>query len=215
MTEQRTVHNPPSTSSPPRLAVEPMRVADIPEVLRIERASFPTPWSEVGYRRELTRNEFAHYFVLRLYPKRSRKRRGWPPLLTRQPGEIIGYTGYWLIADEAHITTLAVAPAWRRHGLGEWLLVHLLRDAIRRGASVATLEVRVSNRAAQRLYWKYHFERVGMRRRYYADGEDAILMTLTGLNSPEYRAFLAERRRALAEQLGQVFRLDEPQNEGQ
>lgn len=207
MTEQTPTHNQLFASPLPRLAVEPMQLADIPEVLRIEQASFPAPWSEAGYRHELLRNELAHYFVLRLYSPHFDEQKSRWPFSVASRGEIVGYTGYWLIVDEAHITTIAVAPAWRRRGLGEWLLVHLLFDAAGRGANTVTLEARVSNRAAQGLYEKYGFKQVGMRRRYYADGEDAILMTLVGLRRPEYQAFLAERRAALVARLEEMFRL--------
>ncbi len=213
-----SAHHPGVTpATRPRLIVDTMRLADIPEVMAIERASFPVPWSEQGYQHELLHNELAHYLVLRLTSERPAGTRRWLPRLVvgSPPTEIIGYAGYWLIVDEAHITTIAVAPSWRRRGLGEWLLVHLLAHAAAHGARTATLEVRVSNRGAQKLYEKYRFQVVGERKRYYSDGEDAILMTLWDVRSPTYQHFLAQRRRALLERLEGLFALQQPDEKGE
>ena len=92
---------------------------------------------------------------------------------------MVGYAGFWLIVDEAHIGTIAVHPLWRQRGLGEKLLVTLLRQARELGAVLATLEVRPGNQAAQRLYRRHGFAEVGQRKRYYQDnGEDALLLTV-------------------------------------
>ena len=91
---------------------------------------------------------------------------------------MLGYAGLWLLIDEAHISTIAVAPEWRGRGLGELLLASLLERAISIGADVATLEVRASNLVAQNLYRKYRFTVVGVRKGYYTDNfEDALVMT--------------------------------------
>ena len=145
---------------PTPYALRPLQVADITAVLEIERLSFPSVVRAALYKRELTDNDIAHYQGL------------W------NNDELIGYAGYWLIAGEAHISKIAVHPEWRRRRLGELMLLNLLRLACEQGAFLATLEVRVSNIAAQQLYTKYRFEHVGRRRRYYHDtGEDALLMT--------------------------------------
>ncbi|HEY2888657.1 MAG TPA: GNAT family N-acetyltransferase, partial [Candidatus Limnocylindrales bacterium] len=100
---------------------------------------------------------------------------------------------------EAHVTTFAIAPAWRRNHLGERLLVALLDIALDRRATEATLEVRLSNLPARRLYEKFGFRPVGIRPRYYSDNsEDALIMTTEPLRSPEMTERLAERRTALA-----------------
>jgi ribosomal-protein-alanine N-acetyltransferase len=91
---------------------------------------------------------------------------------------VVGYSGFWFILDEAHISTIAVHPDWRGRHVGELLFVSILEQALDLGAVTATLEVRVSNDRAQGLYRKYHFEIVGRRKHYYRDnGEDALLMT--------------------------------------
>lgn len=151
-------------------AIEPMTLADIPQVFAIDQLSFANPWSERSYYYELTENHAAHFFVL-----------------VEPPRTIWGYAGLWLIVDEAHINTLAVHPTWRRRGYGESLLVALLHCALSLNALSATLEVRASNHAAQNLYRKYGFAEVGRRKRYYRDnGEDALL--LTAQFTPDYAA---------------------------
>jgi ribosomal-protein-alanine N-acetyltransferase len=122
---------------PLRYRVRPMTLADVPAVQRIERASFRSPWPADAFREELATNRLARYIV------------------AQDGDEIVGYAGLWLMVDEAHVTTFAVAPEWRRRGIGEALLVELMGIARRIGASVATLEVRVSNMPARRLYEKY------------------------------------------------------------
>jgi [ribosomal protein S18]-alanine N-acetyltransferase len=93
------------------------------------------------------------------------------------------------MVDEAHVTTFAVSPDCRRQGVGEHLLLELLRIAESVGAAVATLEVRVSNLPARRLYEKYGFRPVGVRPRYYTDNnEDALIMTTSELRSRDMRA---------------------------
>jgi ribosomal-protein-alanine N-acetyltransferase len=115
---------------------------------------------------------------------------------------IIGFAGMWLAFDEAHVTTIGVDPDYRGHGLGELLLLCMVDEAIARGAGWLTLEVRVSNEAAQALYRKYGFTAQGTRKRYYSDNhEDAIIMWSRALSDPEYRGVIESRRRALARRL--------------
>ncbi|HEY63918.1 MAG TPA: ribosomal protein S18-alanine N-acetyltransferase [Caldilineae bacterium] len=185
-----------STSEPERdlpVVITPLRLDDLDEVMKIERASFPLPWPASAYRHELTRNPHGYYLALR--PRLSLQRHArLPPLL--------GYGGFWLFLDEAHICTIAIHPDYRRRGLGEWLLLHLMELAREVGADVATLEVREGNLAAQRLYRRTGFRQVGVRHRYYSDsGEDALIMTTPSLTSPEMRRLLAARRQAVAERL--------------
>lgn len=206
-----------------------MTVADIPQVMAIERASFPTAWPESAYRRELEENRLAQYIVAverldgrtEAGQKEARLGRGGRlvPLLARlslrrrlqRPGEqvhvadgrILGYLGLWFMVDEAHIVAIATHPEYRRRRIGERLLARALELAREREARIVTLEVRVSNLPAQRLYEKYGFRRVGMRPRYYTDtGEDAIIMTTPPLDDPAYQELLerlaAQRRAACA-----------------
>lgn len=169
------------TASPPAvLRIEPMGLDDLAAVQAIERASFMTPWPPHAYRQELETNRLAHYLVARV------------------DGVLVAYAGIWLMVDEAHVTTFAVHPAWRRRRIGERLLLALLDLAADRHAREATLEVRLSNLAARRLYEKYGFRPVGIRPRYYSDdGEDALIMTTEELGSPSMRDRIARLRAAL------------------
>lgn len=156
-----------------------MELADLPQVMTIDRLSFPQPWGEGSYRYELLENTNSH-FIVALDPNGFPTARHWLARWLRRPAsrQVVGYAGLWLVIDEAHINTLAVHPEWRGRGVGEKLLLELLRYARAHNALTATLEVRVSNTAAQQLYRKYGFEEVGRRPRYYRDGEDALLMTV-------------------------------------
>lgn len=183
--------------------VEPMRVEDIGQVLEIEHASFAAPWSARAYEYELRYNNLAHYFVARpqAAPATTRRNgwgsrpRGWLGGLLRPSGtptaslhSVIGYVGFWLMAGEAHISTIAVKPEFRGRSIGELMLVTCIDRAIELGAHEVTLEVRVSNTPAQELYAKYGFAKVGLRKGYYTDNnEDAYIMTTPSLSSPEYR----------------------------
>jgi len=176
--------------------IAPMELADVPQVAEIDRLSFPMPWSATSYRYELTENKAAH-FIVALAPGLESKR-GLLAWLFRQPAArlIVGYAGYWLVVDEAHIGTIATHPHWRGQGVGELLLVSVLHDAMAHGAIEAKLEVRVGNRVAQNLYRQYGFEEVGRRKHYYRDnGEDALL--LTARLEGAVRERLLEKHRAL------------------
>ncbi len=165
---------------PVRLVIEAMRLADLPAVHDIERRSFSTPWPSHAYRTELETNRLAHYRVARV------------------DGQVIAYAGIWLMVDEAHVTTFAVDPAWRRRHIGEALLLSMMDLAIEHGAREATLEVRLSNLAARRLYEKYGFRPVGIRPRYYSDNnEDALVMTTEALTGEQMRERMGRLRTAL------------------
>jgi len=167
-------------SGTPVLLVRPMTVDDLADVQLIERASFTTPWPSNAYRQELETNRLAQYLVASL------------------AGTIVAYGGIWLMVDEAHVTTFAVHPRYRRRRIGERLLVALLDLAIDRRAREATLEVRLSNLPARRLYEKYGFRPVGIRPRYYSDNqEDALIMTTEPLGEPAMRGRIARLRAEL------------------
>lgn len=160
-----------------------MTLADIPGVRELDRLSFPTPARAGVFEHELVQNNIAYYQVL-------------------GAGDgLVGFAGFWLIADEIHVSTIATHPAWRGRGLGELLLLNLLFQAYTLPANMATLEVRRSNLVAQALYRKYRFEEVGTRPRYYRDtGEDALLLTMTSLNA-RYHQFLEVQQAALFHRL--------------
>jgi ribosomal-protein-alanine N-acetyltransferase len=165
---------------PVKLVIEPMQLADLEAVHRIELASFSSPWPANAYRSELETNRLASYLVARI------------------DGEIVAYGGMWLMVDEAHITTFAVHPTWRRQKIGERLLLAFLDLAVARQAREATLEVRLSNISARRLYEKYGFRPVGLRPRYYSDdGEDALIMTTEPIRESRFRERIEALRAAL------------------
>jgi ribosomal-protein-alanine N-acetyltransferase len=159
------------------LVVEPMRLADVASVLEIERMSFSSPWPAYAFEQELTANRLARYVV------------------ARSEDLVIGFAGVWLMVDEAHITTFGVHPDHRRRGVGRRLLLRLAELAIELGALRLTLEVRVSNSAAQALYRSFGFAVTGRRVAYYSDdSEDALVMTTTPLADPTMLAILVDER---------------------
>jgi ribosomal-protein-alanine N-acetyltransferase len=166
---------------PLKISVERMTLDDVAAVHRIEADSFPVPWPDYAFRQELQANRMAHYLVV------------------RAGAETVAYGGMWLMVDEAHVTTFAVQPEWRRRGIGARLMIELMALARELGARVATLEVRLSNTAARALYGRFGFKPVGIRPRYYSDnGEDALIMTTPPLATPE----MDERLRALEAKYG-------------
>jgi ribosomal-protein-alanine N-acetyltransferase len=209
--------------------VEPMRLEHIAAVSAIEKLSFPQPWPQNAYRREITENRMAHYVVVRrlgdhatveqtppasaqpqssdLLGKLSRLLRPPEPPRSAQLEEelrtIVGYAGIWIMTDESHITTIASHPDVRGKGVGEFLLVALIHRSIEIGARWMTLEVRATNSVAQNLYRKYTFKEMGVRRRYYSDnGEDALVMWTDALDSESFQAAFDQNERKLAERLG-------------
>ncbi len=153
------------------LTIERMTEAHLPEVMPIEREVFAPGWSEEAFRNDL-RNPAALYLILRV------------------DGKIVAYAGMWLVVDEAHITNVAVKPEYRGRNFAKRLIHRLLSIARERGCVKAILEVRVSNTPAQKLYEKFGFRPVAIRPKYYDNTEDALIMWLEGLDTPEYEATL-------------------------
>lgn len=137
-----------------------MEKNDIPDIVAIENASFPTPWAEHAFLSEL-KNKFAVYYV------------------AVHEGKVVGYCGMWLFSGEAHVTTIAVSPDCRGQGLGRMFMDTLIANARSRGAATMILEVRPSNAAARVLYKTMGFRQIGCRRNYYLEThEDALVMML-------------------------------------
>jgi len=185
--------------------IEPMCLEDLEEVVKIEEISFPTPWSRRSFLYELLENERAVYIVAReekTYTHGQGSRAGLSRVSESnvnysyinqarvdfstgknrrqaQLGEarVQGYVGMWIVLNEGHITTLAVHPRARGHGIGELLLKALMDRGRNLGVTCMTLEVRLSNLTAQNLYIKLGFRSSGIRPRYYLDNnEDALIM---------------------------------------
>lgn len=195
--------------------IRPMALGDIPQVMDIERESFPTMWPQTTYRKEL-KNKLARYLVAYEPPSELPVEAAAPPReaaapLKREPGlsgllrrlftpapvtkeRILGVVGLWCMMGEGHIVTIAVRESYRRQGIGELLLVAIMDTAQNAGQDGLTLEYRISNQEARKLYEKYGFMQVGVRARYYSDNqEDAVLMSTPPLRSSKYRKLLAAR----------------------
>ena len=172
----------PSRQPPPAdLVIRPLRGSDIEAVARIQRQSFSEyeVWSVQAYVTELANPNAAY-------------------LVATSGDRVIGYGGLWVIMDEAHITTIAVEPEWRGRHIGERLLAELLIQAERKGATRATLEVRAGNETAHRLYEKYGFVFVAIRKGYYSDnGENADILWINDMRNAPWRKLFAGHLTAL------------------
>lgn len=210
--------------------IREMRESDISQVIEIDREAFPSQWPRPTYstfKQEL-RNRLAYYIVATKQSADQRQisdiKKTWLStvlygikqrlLSKRTSGEmekaisyVVGVAGFWVMVDEAHITTIAVRKAYRRQGIGEQLLISIIEMAALMNAKVVTLEVRVSNIPAQSLYKKYGFQRVGLRRAYYTDnGEDALLMTTAPLDSESFHTQFEQLKRRHESKWKRVFR---------
>jgi ribosomal-protein-alanine N-acetyltransferase len=146
------------------LVLRPMVAADLDAVLRIERA-FAAPWTREMFAQELAQPA------------------GSAQLVAAWQGQVVGYILWWCVADEIHIVNLAVHDRFRRRGVGRRLLEAAFERARDRGMALATLEVRFHNTAAIALYESLGFQKIAIRKAYYADnGEDALVM-LKGLSA--------------------------------
>jgi ribosomal-protein-alanine N-acetyltransferase len=203
-----------------------MCLGDIPQVNEIDREAFSTQWPPTNFHHEL-KNSLAHYIVVCETEKVSaepeketapdKKRSGLisrvkqlfsnrPPDSEPPPvdGEyVVGFAGFWIMAGEAHITSIAVRHAYQRRGMGEMLMIFLTELAVKLNSRILTLEVRASNVTAQNLYAKYGFTGVGLRRGYYTDNrEDAILMSTAELTSEPFQACFQQLKQAHAKKWG-------------
>ena len=203
-----------------------MKREDVDAVLSIDREAFPTEWPPPNLRRELD-NRLAHYIVAcdaeelvapaeeAAIPAKkglagvlSRLRRRFTPEPVRErhasgSERIIGFAGIWVMADEAHVTTIATRADDRRQGIGELLLQSIVHLAATLHATTVTLEVRVSNSGAQSLYARYGFRQVGLRRGYYTDNrEDAVLMSTEHIGAAPFRTLFGELTAAYRQRWG-------------
>ena len=162
-----------SAPSGPAVTVSPMRRRHLRAVLAIETEIYPRPWSSRLFEDELERGGRA-YLVARIGPT------------------LVGYAGVLMIADDAHVATVAIDPGWQRQGIATRLLAELVRRAIMMGANQMTLEVRMSNVRAQEIYRRFGFVPAGARKGYYSDnGEDALVMWAHEITGEDYAARLA------------------------
>jgi ribosomal-protein-alanine N-acetyltransferase len=151
-----------------------MRRRHVRQVLRIEQQVYPRPWSAAVFASELAQSSASRTY-----------------LVAESAGRVVGYAGLWFTPDGAHVTNIAVDPAWQRRQIGTRLLLALAGEAIRRGATGLTLEVRVGNEGAQALYRQFGFHPAGVRRNYYVEtNEDALVMWAREVDSADYAARL-------------------------
>ncbi len=170
---------------PDEVELVPMRRRHLRQVLRIETQVYPRPWSAPLFLEEMIRKYDRAYLV------------------ARWESEVVGYGGVMIHPPEAHITTIAVDPALHRHKIGTKLMLGLIDAAIARGVRSISLEVRKSNLGAQRMYQRFGFRPIGVRRGYYVEtGEDAIVMWVDAVNAPEYAKLVAPMRAAAGGQAG-------------
>jgi len=152
-----------------------MRRRHLRGVMAIERQVYPRPWSPNLFLSEMGESRNRCYLV------------------GRMDREVVGYGGVICYGEEAHVTNLAVDPMHHRHGIASRLLHDLIGNAVEMGADAVSLEVRVTNWGAQRLYGRFGFRPVGVRKNYYQEiNEDALIMWLDGIRTPEFRRRLGE-----------------------
>ena len=200
------------------VALRRLRAEDISQVAEIEREAFSPGWVGTPFKRELN-NRYARYLVAYI-PQHSENATGPDPVAQDKPVDsslwgrmvksvqtvvrreqdppkpdpsLAGYVGIWFQGNQAHITEIAVRERLRGKGIGELLLIGSVRAGLEYGSSVVTLEVRVSNFIAQRLYEKYGFKSAGTRKGYYSDNrEDALTMTTGPIHGQEYKELFQE-----------------------
>jgi ribosomal-protein-alanine N-acetyltransferase len=150
-----------------------MRRRHLRGVMAIERQVYPRPWSPSLFLAEMSESANRTYLVARI------------------GRDLVGYAGMICYGDEAHVTTIAVDPEHHRRKIGTRLLYELIESAIEMGARAVSLEVRVSNWGAQRLYGRFGFRPVGVRKNYYQEtGEDALVMWVDDVHTAEYEQLL-------------------------
>lgn len=210
--------------------VRRMRSEDIAQVAEIDREAFFTQWPPPNFQSEL-RNRLAHYIVVcddekivELPEVKTPSGRGLTGLVSRLKrlfnhqrlsGDelplptghyIVGFVGCWVMADEAHVTTIAVREAYRRQGLGELLLIPVIDLARELKTRTVTLEVRASNTGAQQLYDKYGFTQVGVRQGYYIDNrEDGLVMSTDDITSATFQEHLEQLKQAHSKRWGMTL----------
>ncbi|MEY3431555.1 MAG: ribosomal-protein-alanine acetyltransferase [Bacillota bacterium] len=142
------------------MKIRPANIEDLSMILKIENLSFSSPWTETHFQYELKQNPYAFVFV------------------AEAEGYVVGYIDFWITFQQAQINNLAVLPTLRKQGIGNVILMDALERIKHAGCESITLEVRVSNQIAQKLYAKHGFKKLIKKSRYYADGEDAWLMEM-------------------------------------
>ena len=217
-----------------RVTVRPLALQDIEQVRDIEVEAFSASWPATAFKREIDnpRNVYLVAYEPSDNPsdspnggadsiggsvepsepsglvdnlKRFLGRPSRPSHPSRDGDEVVGFVGMWFMGPEAHITAIAVREARRGEGIGELLIVGSIREAMRRGSHVVTLEARVSNHVAQSLYEKYGFSNVGIRKNYYTDDrEDAVIMTTDRVDTADYQEKFTQLQQGYEQRKGDI-----------
>ncbi|MXZ90899.1 MAG: ribosomal-protein-alanine N-acetyltransferase [Chloroflexi bacterium] len=211
------------------VALRRMRAEDIPQVIAIEREAFSPGWVGTPFRRDLN-SRYCRFLVAYLpddddthsLDDAAQPASGapdasmWGRMLQGVKSalglageqfndQLAGYVGIWLQGSQAHITEIAVRESLRGQGIGELLLIGTVRVALEQGMDEVTLEARVSNFIAQRLYHKYGFNEMGIRKNYYADNrEDAVIMTTDAIHAGAYREQFTRLQERFLERYGEI-----------
>ena len=214
------------------VSIRRLRTEDITQVIEIEKEAFSPLWISTAFKRELN-NRYACYLVACPGPEAvdsapflnregadqgglglplwERLTKGMQGLIGRSGDDatttelIAGYVSVWFQGEEAHITEIAVREKLRGRGIGELLLIGSVKAAQQYGSKVMTLEARVSNFIAQRLYEKYDFKQVGLRKGYYSDNrEDAVILTTSPINTGEYLKMFQDLQDAFRANWGEI-----------
>lgn len=158
----------PSLANNPKVRIVPMRRRHLKQVLAIENEVITTPWSKGLFLGELNLKNRSYW-------------------VAKTRSKVIGYGGLMVSLQDGHITTLTVSSFWRRRKIATRLLLKLAKEAINSGACNLTLEVRVSNKAAQNLYYQFGFAPAGIRPNYYSGNkEDALIMWAEDIDTTAY-----------------------------
>lgn len=167
----------------PEYKIRKIAEADLDQVVNIEAAAYgEVHWTRDNFLAEI-KNSVGNYRVL-----------------VKNSTEVLGYIGGWVVIDEMHVTTVATARDYLRKGVAETLLTHAIFHAMQNKVKYLTLEVRISNIKAQKLYEKYDFKHQGIRKRYYEDNHEAALILWTeNINTEEYQKSFIQNIIALVE----------------
>ena len=140
------------------LTIRPMSISDLENIKTILESDFDDFWNYNIFYQEL-KNVNSEYFI------------------ALKNNEIVGFAGIWMSVDDIHITNIVTKKVYRNHGIGTKLLNHLITTAKAKKFSSLTLEVNETNKSAISLYKKHHFQKIGQRKNYYKQNENAIIMT--------------------------------------
>jgi ribosomal-protein-alanine N-acetyltransferase len=200
--------------------IRPMEYKDIPQVAQIDREAFPGEWvfrSQAAYKQDLD-NPSVRYIVAcqeRHVPESEGQAMPKVPWFKRlfsqerhlnTSEDIVGFSGFWMMMQEAHIIAIGVRNGYRQLGIGEGLLIATIELAQILNANLVTLEVRASNMVAQELYKKYGFQVEGRRLKYYSsDGEDAIIMSTDNIASMPFQASFQQLKKDHVQRHPELF----------